>query len=437
MSATRTVELAAGQRMPAIPQRPLGRDVWWWASGLRLDRVTVGSRLGRRLAGRDQVIGGGPRQLARRHGVRIRPRVTGAAGRTVTFADGAAAEFDAVVWATGFTTSHAWIDVPGVHDAQGRILHQRGVTPSPGLYVLGLTWQHTQGSALLGWVATTPASPGRSRHGQPQPRTRVRPPVALPPHRPAGRHPHDAGSSLPGDGRRSRGDYAGTAGMARTELAGRDPATPRRLPQGVGGAALSAAWLAAAGAAGVLVSGGRPTRGRRAPPRRRMAAARTVPEGRLAVAVVLGASGSVITDALGPYEVFARSPGFFVYTVSASRPTAMLSGALAAVPDYSLDDVDTGTAPEPDVVVVPAVLSRPAGQNSRCASGSPGGPAGARTCSACAPGRGCWPPRACSTATGPPRTGPGSGACSAAVRRWTGCAASATSRTGRSPPPPG
>jgi hypothetical protein len=31
-----------------------------------------------------------------------------------------------------------------------------------------------------------------------------------------------------------------------------------------------------------------------------------VPRGRLAVAVVLGASGSVITDALGPYEVFAR-----------------------------------------------------------------------------------------------------------------------------------
>jgi putative flavoprotein involved in K+ transport len=157
MSATRTVELAAGQRMPAIPQRPLGRDVWWWASGLRLDRVTVGSRLGRRLAGRDQVIGGGPRQLARRHGVRIRPRVTGAAGRTVTFADGAAAEFDAVVWATGFTTSHAWIDAPGVHDAQGRIIHQRGVTPSPGLYVLGLTWQHTRGSALLGWVGNDAA----------------------------------------------------------------------------------------------------------------------------------------------------------------------------------------------------------------------------------------------------------------------------------------
>jgi putative intracellular protease/amidase len=35
----------------------------------------------------------------------------------------------------------------------------------------------------------------------------------------------------------------------------------------------------------------------------------------------------------------------------------MLSGALAVIPDYSLGDVDAGTAPEPDVVVIPAVLS--------------------------------------------------------------------------------
>jgi putative intracellular protease/amidase len=90
---------------------------------------------------------------------------------------------------------------------------------------------------------------------------------------------------------------------------------------------------------------------------------RPVPQGRLAVAVVLGASGSVITDALGPYEVFARSPEFFAYTVSA-LPAAMLSGGLAVVPDYSLGDVDAGTAPEPDVVVVPAVGS-PAGRTER------------------------------------------------------------------------
>ena len=146
------MELSVGQRLPAIPQRPLGRDIWAWATALRLDKVTASSRLGRRLAGRDQVIGPGPRQLARRHGIRIRPRAAGAAGRTVTFADGSAADFDAVVWASGFRADHTWIDIPDVTDGRGRIRHQRGVTPSPGLYMLGLTWQHTRGSALLGWV---------------------------------------------------------------------------------------------------------------------------------------------------------------------------------------------------------------------------------------------------------------------------------------------
>jgi putative intracellular protease/amidase len=144
----------------------------------------------------------------------------------------------------------------------------------------------------------------------------------------------------------------------RSPNAVRSRVTLRRFARGLGGVGLSAAWVAGVGAAGAVVSM------RKAYPRAPQAApaegwppARPVPEGRLAVAVVLGASGSVITDAVGPYEVFARSQGFFVYTVSASPPTAMLSGGLAVVPDYSLDDVDAGVAPEPKVVVVPAVAA--------------------------------------------------------------------------------
>ena len=35
---------------------------------------------------------------------------------------------------------------------EGRVRHRRGVTDVPGLYFLGLSWQYTRGSALLGWV---------------------------------------------------------------------------------------------------------------------------------------------------------------------------------------------------------------------------------------------------------------------------------------------
>jgi putative flavoprotein involved in K+ transport len=157
LATTRSVDLSVGQRIPTIPQRPLGRDIWSWATAVRFDRVTADSLLGRRLATRDQLIGIGPRRLARRHGVRLRPRVTEASGRVVTFADGSAHEYDAVVWATGFTKDNDWIEIPELTDEHGQLRQSRGVTPSPGLFTLGLTWQHTRGSALLGWVGNDAA----------------------------------------------------------------------------------------------------------------------------------------------------------------------------------------------------------------------------------------------------------------------------------------
>jgi putative flavoprotein involved in K+ transport len=157
LSAARTVGLSAGERIPTVPQRPLGRDVWWWASGLRLDRVTAQSRLGRRLAGRDQIVGTSPRRLARRHRITLRPRVTGVTGRNVAFADGTYGQYDVVIWATGYTADDSWIDIADATDARGRLRQSRGVTASPGLYTLGRSWQHTRGSALLGWVGNDAA----------------------------------------------------------------------------------------------------------------------------------------------------------------------------------------------------------------------------------------------------------------------------------------
>jgi putative flavoprotein involved in K+ transport len=131
--------------------------------------VTADSRLGRRLAGRDQIVGDGPRQLTRRHGITIRPRLDAATGRGITFADASHAEYDAVVWATGFTTNDSWIDVPDTSDERGRLRQSRGITPSPGLYTLGRSWQHTRGSALLGWVGNDAAFLAEQIAAQPPP----------------------------------------------------------------------------------------------------------------------------------------------------------------------------------------------------------------------------------------------------------------------------
>ena len=153
LAATHPVHLALGQRLPVLPQRLAGRDLFWWLTTTRLMRITADSRPGRRLRQRDAVIGTGPRQL-RRHGARVRPRVTAAAGRTIDFADGSQLDdVAAVIWATGYRLDHSWVDVPEGIDDAGVIIQRRGVTPTPGLYTIGQAWQHTRGSGLLGFVA--------------------------------------------------------------------------------------------------------------------------------------------------------------------------------------------------------------------------------------------------------------------------------------------
>jgi putative flavoprotein involved in K+ transport len=151
LSATHKVTLSIGSRQKPLPQRLLGRDVFWWLTKSYLLSTTVESRLGSRLRYRDTLIGSSPRELERRYGVELKPRAVGAEGRTVSFENGSELEVDAVIWATGYRPDYSWIDLP-VFREDGRLRHRRGVTDIPGLYFLGLTWQHTRGSALIGWV---------------------------------------------------------------------------------------------------------------------------------------------------------------------------------------------------------------------------------------------------------------------------------------------
>jgi putative flavoprotein involved in K+ transport len=149
LTATHQVHLAVGSRQTPLPQRVLGRDLFWWLTKLGLLEKTVESRIGPRARDRDTLIGSSPRRL-RRHGAQLRPRAVNAEGRTVTFEDGSTLDVGAVIWATGYQPDHAWIKLPIVDDGVAR--HRRGVTEVPGVYFLGLSWQHTRGSALLGWV---------------------------------------------------------------------------------------------------------------------------------------------------------------------------------------------------------------------------------------------------------------------------------------------
>ncbi len=151
LSATHKVVLSVGSRQKPLPQRVLGRDLFWWLTKTRILDKTVDSRLGRKLRTRDTLIGSSPRRLQKRYGVELKPRVVDVDGRTVRFDDGGELVVDAVIWATGYRADYSWIKLP-ILEGDGRPRHRRGVTDVPGLFFLGLTWQHTRGSALIGWV---------------------------------------------------------------------------------------------------------------------------------------------------------------------------------------------------------------------------------------------------------------------------------------------
>ncbi len=144
------MHLSIGARQTPLPQRPFGRDIFSYLVATGLMNKTRDSRLGRRLRDRETLVGSSPR-AARRNGIHPHGRTTGAEGRSVNFIDDTSLEIATVIWATGFGLDHSWIDLP-VFNPEGAVAHERGVTASPGLYFLGLTWQHTRGSALLGWV---------------------------------------------------------------------------------------------------------------------------------------------------------------------------------------------------------------------------------------------------------------------------------------------
>src|SRR3954469_16057749 len=80
----------------------------------------------------------------------------------------------------------------------------------------------------------------------------------------------------------------------------------------------------------------------------------------IVVAIVAGTSGTVASDLLAPYDIFASSPAFHPYVVAAHTGPVPLEGGPALVPTHTFADVDASPALRPDLVVVPA-LSKPTG----------------------------------------------------------------------------
>lgn len=152
LSATHEVTLAFSSKIHRLPKRFLGRSVFDWLQRSGSMEATATSLLGRYIRSRVVIVGSTPKEIAKRNGVRLVPRIVRAEGNTLRAADGARLGPKTVLWATGFKPNYPWLHAP-VLDSAGRPIHTRGVTAVPGLSFLGLPWQSTRASSLIGWVA--------------------------------------------------------------------------------------------------------------------------------------------------------------------------------------------------------------------------------------------------------------------------------------------
>jgi putative flavoprotein involved in K+ transport len=161
LAATRHTYLSGrdtGHVPGGVPQRRLPRHILfgWFVASWLLGRFTVDTRLGQKGREFNRSQGAPLVRFSSKDlieaGVERVPRVEGVVDGKPQLADGRALEVASVVWATGFKPDFGWIELP-ILGQDGYPLQHRGVVESaPGLYFLGLPFQHTFASAVIGGV---------------------------------------------------------------------------------------------------------------------------------------------------------------------------------------------------------------------------------------------------------------------------------------------
>lgn len=151
--------------------RDVGQEPSWGRPGSAGDRLlkglmwfmatrmmTVTNPLGRRFRDhfldppRGIPLGGGRRKDIRAANVERVPRTAGVEHGLPVLEDGRVLDVSNVIWCTGYTPDYHWIDLP-LSTHHGVPIHTRGIVETiPGLYFIGLNFQYSLSSALIGGV---------------------------------------------------------------------------------------------------------------------------------------------------------------------------------------------------------------------------------------------------------------------------------------------
>jgi putative flavoprotein involved in K+ transport len=140
---------------------------WWVASNI----LTVDNPKGRK-AKKNLIKGGGPlvgvsvKDLVNA-GVEQVPCMDGVENGKPKFADGRVVKVSSIVWATGFKPDFSWIDLKVTDEQNGWPLTYKGISSEiKGMYFMGMIFQYSRTSGLVGGVGRDAAFIAKHIHHQ-------------------------------------------------------------------------------------------------------------------------------------------------------------------------------------------------------------------------------------------------------------------------------
>ncbi|AUI85592.1 hypothetical protein BS333_03975 [Vibrio azureus] len=148
------VTLFCGSKRALVPNRILGKDLFWWLHHLGFLYADAGSLIGKILKKRNPipVKSLNDRQL-KKMGVRITSKLRSAHKNIVSDQQGENVSIDAIIWCVGYREVTDWLPLEGARDKHGFCcesgIHKGGYTALPGMFLIGRKWLSSRSSELL------------------------------------------------------------------------------------------------------------------------------------------------------------------------------------------------------------------------------------------------------------------------------------------------
>ncbi len=150
LSKEKETYLAISNKIAYLPLSFQSKSIFWWFDKLGILKANTHSFLGKIIRKKgDPIFGYELKNAIKRKEVIIKSKVIEGKQNQITFDDLSTLIVNNVIWATGFISKYPWLNIEGVFNNKGEIIHSRGVSNIKGLYFIGLPWQYRRGSALL------------------------------------------------------------------------------------------------------------------------------------------------------------------------------------------------------------------------------------------------------------------------------------------------